>query len=71
MWMFSWYTVPTAVILVGAVETLRQAGALEVAGNALTAHAPHLVRPTSQSNSNKFLIPHRTELNIGDLGIQI
>jgi hypothetical protein len=68
MWMFRWYTVPvpTAVILVGAVETLRQAGALEMARNALPAHAPHLVRPTSQSNSNKFVISHRTALKIAD-----
>jgi hypothetical protein len=56
MWMFRWYTVPTAVILVRAVETLRQAGALEVARNALTAHAPHLVRPASQLNSNALTL---------------
>jgi hypothetical protein len=66
MWMFSWYTVPTAVILVGAVETLRQAGALEVAGNALTAHAPHLVHPASQPNSYNLIIPHLTALNNAD-----
>ncbi len=69
--MFRWYKVPTAVILVRAVETLRQAGALEMAGNALTAHAPHLVRPASQLNSKNLIIPHRTPLNIAGQDVQI
>jgi hypothetical protein len=71
-WKFRWYTVPvpTAVILVGAVETLRQAGALEVARNALTAHAPHLVRPASQLTSNNFAIQHRTPLKTADQDVE-